>query len=81
VSADTTTISSNVETINVDDEEGDVQLPKATTALSLGEQAGGDAPPDFEDVGAIYIEHQPSGRRWVEQENEEGPTQALQARP
>jgi hypothetical protein len=39
VSADTTTISSNVETIDVDDEEGDVQLPKATTALSLGEQA------------------------------------------
>jgi hypothetical protein len=37
VSADTTTtISSDVETIDVEDNEGDVQLPKATTAPSLG---------------------------------------------
>jgi protein required for attachment to host cells len=39
VSADTTTISSDVETINVDDEEGDAQSPKATTSLSPGKQA------------------------------------------
>jgi hypothetical protein len=36
---DTTTISSDVETIDVDDEEGDMQSPKATTALSPGRQA------------------------------------------
>jgi hypothetical protein len=34
VSLDTTTISSDVETINVDDGEGDVESPKATTAPS-----------------------------------------------
>jgi hypothetical protein len=39
VSADTTTISFDVETINVDDGEGDVESPKATTAPSLGKQA------------------------------------------
>jgi protein required for attachment to host cells len=39
VSADTTTISFDVETINVDDKEGDAQSPKATAALSLGMQA------------------------------------------
>jgi hypothetical protein len=38
-SADMTTISSDVETIDVDDGEGDVESPKATTALSLGKQA------------------------------------------
>jgi hypothetical protein len=36
VSADTTLISSDVETIDVDDEEGDVESPKATTPLSAG---------------------------------------------
>jgi hypothetical protein len=36
VSTDTTTISSDVETIDIDDEEGDAQSPKATTALSPG---------------------------------------------
>jgi hypothetical protein len=39
VSVDTTTIGSDVETIDVDDEEGDVQSPKATAALSPGRQA------------------------------------------
>jgi hypothetical protein len=39
VSADTATISSNVETIDVDDEEGDAQSPKATTAPSPWKQA------------------------------------------
>jgi hypothetical protein len=39
VSAGTTKISSDVETIDIDDEEGDTQLPKATTTLSLGKQA------------------------------------------
>jgi hypothetical protein len=39
VSADTTTISSNIETIDIDDEDGDVQSPKATTAPSPGKQA------------------------------------------
>jgi hypothetical protein len=39
VSADTTTISSDVETINIDDGEGDVKSPKATAAPSLGKQA------------------------------------------
>jgi hypothetical protein len=34
VSADTTTISSDVKTIDVDDGEGDIELQKATTALS-----------------------------------------------
>jgi hypothetical protein len=36
VSTDTTTISSDVETNNVDDGEGDVMSPKATTAPSAG---------------------------------------------
>jgi hypothetical protein len=39
VSADTTTMSSDIKTIDVEDDEGDVQLPKATTALSLAGQA------------------------------------------
>jgi hypothetical protein len=39
VSADTTTISSDVKTIDVDDEEGDMQSPKATTTPSPGKQA------------------------------------------
>jgi hypothetical protein len=39
VSVDTATISSDVETIDVDDGVGDVESPKATTALSLGKQA------------------------------------------
>jgi hypothetical protein len=38
VSADTTTVSSDVETIDVED-EGDVQSPKATSAPSPGKQA------------------------------------------
>jgi hypothetical protein len=39
VLADTTTISSDVETIDVDDEEGDEQSPKATKAPSPEKQA------------------------------------------
>jgi hypothetical protein len=38
LSAHTTTISSDVETIDVDDGEGDVELPKATAAPSPGKQ-------------------------------------------
>jgi hypothetical protein len=34
VSADTTTKSFNVETIDVEEDEGDVQSPKATTSPS-----------------------------------------------
>jgi hypothetical protein len=39
VSADTTTVSSDVETIDIEDDEGNVLSPKATTALSPGRQA------------------------------------------
>jgi hypothetical protein len=39
VSVDTTTRSSDVETIDVEEDEGDVQSPKATTAPSLGRRA------------------------------------------
>jgi hypothetical protein len=39
VSANTTTISSDFETIGVDDGDGDVQSPKATTTPSPGKQA------------------------------------------
>jgi hypothetical protein len=40
VSVDTTTtIRSDIETIDVKDDEGDVQLPKATTAPSPGGKA------------------------------------------
>jgi hypothetical protein len=35
-SIDTTTVSSDIETIDVDDEEGDIELPKATAAPSAG---------------------------------------------
>jgi hypothetical protein len=36
VSVDTTTRSSDIETIDVEEDKGDVQSPKATTAPSLG---------------------------------------------
>jgi hypothetical protein len=36
VSVDTATVSSNIETIDVDDEEGDVESPSATVAPSVG---------------------------------------------
>jgi hypothetical protein len=36
MSVDTTTISSNIETIDVDDEEGDVESPSTTAAPSAG---------------------------------------------
>jgi hypothetical protein len=36
VQVDMTTVSSDVETINVDDEEGDVKSPSATTSPSAG---------------------------------------------
>jgi hypothetical protein len=39
VSADTTTVSSDVKTIDVEYDEGDMQSPKATTAPSPGGQA------------------------------------------
>jgi hypothetical protein len=39
VSTDTTTASSDVETIDIKDVEGDVQSPKATTAASPRGQA------------------------------------------
>jgi hypothetical protein len=39
VSVDTTTISSDIETIDVDDGEGDAQSPKASTAPPPGKQA------------------------------------------
>jgi hypothetical protein len=39
VSGDTTTMSSDIETIDVEDNEGDMQSPKATTALSPTGQA------------------------------------------
>jgi hypothetical protein len=39
VSMDTTTKSSDIETIDVEEDEGDVQSPKATTAPSPGRQA------------------------------------------
>jgi hypothetical protein len=39
VSADTTTTSFDVETIDVDDADGDVQSPKETTASWPGKQA------------------------------------------
>jgi hypothetical protein len=38
MSVDTTTKSSDVGTIEVEEEEGDVQSPKATTAPALGRQ-------------------------------------------
>jgi hypothetical protein len=39
VSADTTTKSLDVEIVDVEEDEGDVQAPKATTAPSPGRQA------------------------------------------
>jgi hypothetical protein len=39
VSADITTKSSDIETIDVEEDDGDVQSPKATTAPSSGRQA------------------------------------------
>jgi hypothetical protein len=53
VSADTATISSNIETIDIDDDEGDVQLPKATTAPSPGKQGRSTPSTDpADDVGS-----------------------------
>jgi hypothetical protein len=39
VSVDTTTMSSDVEAVDIEDDEGDVQSPKATTAPSPAGQA------------------------------------------
>jgi hypothetical protein len=68
VSGDTTTKSFDVETIDVEEDEGDVQSPRATTATSPG-------------TGAAHVKHRRSGRCGAKQEVEEGPAQALQARP
>jgi hypothetical protein len=70
VSTDTTTISSNVETIDVDDEGGDVQSPKETMVPSPGKQAVETPRPTSRmqgrstsstdpagNVGSIYVEH------------------------
>jgi hypothetical protein len=77
VSVDTTAKSSDVETINVEEDEGDMQSPKATTAPSPGRQAA--ETPDAWGARAFHIKHRPSGQRRVEQEVEEGPGQAFQA--
>jgi hypothetical protein len=61
--------------------KGGRAVAKGDNSSVAGKAHGGDAPPDVEDTGAIDVEHRPSGQRWVEQENEEGPAQALQARP
>jgi hypothetical protein len=65
VSVDTTMVSSGIETIDVDDEEGDVESPSATVAQSAGTPhrvaspatGGGDTPPDVKDSRAPQVEH------------------------
>jgi hypothetical protein len=62
VSTDTTTtIISDVETIDVEDNEGDVQSPKATTALSPGEQAVETPHPALRVQGRATSSTDPAG--------------------
>jgi hypothetical protein len=51
VSADTTTASSDVEIIDVEDVKGDMQSPKATTAPSPGVHAAETPRPALEAQG------------------------------
>jgi hypothetical protein len=64
VSVDTTTISSDIETIDIDNEEGDMESPSATITPSAGTPrrvaspekiGGGDAPPDFINARASQV--------------------------
>jgi hypothetical protein len=63
VLVDMTTVNSDVETIDVD-EEGDVESPSATAAPStgtprssvMGETSNGGAPPDCDDSRAPQVE-------------------------
>jgi hypothetical protein len=61
VSVDTTTTSSNVETIDVEGDEGDVQSPKATTASSLGRQAAETPRPTSGAQGRSTSSTDPAG--------------------
>jgi hypothetical protein len=61
VSADTITISSDVKTIDADDEEGDVQSPKAIAAPSPGKQAMETARPTAKTQGRSTSSTDPAG--------------------
>jgi hypothetical protein len=61
VSTDTTTVSSDIETINVEDDEGDVQSPKATMALSPGRQAAETPGPTSRTQGRSTSSTDPEG--------------------
>jgi hypothetical protein len=61
VSTNTTTISSHVETIDVEDEEGDVQSPKATTSPLPGRQAAETPRPTLRTQGRSTLSTDPTG--------------------
>jgi hypothetical protein len=61
VSADTTTVSSHVETIDIEDDDGDVRSPKATTAPSLGGQAAETPRPMPRAQGQTTLSTNPVG--------------------
>jgi hypothetical protein len=61
VSVDTTTVCSDVETIDVDDEGGDVQPPKETTALSPRKQAAETPRPTSRTQGRSTLSTNPAG--------------------
>jgi hypothetical protein len=61
VSADTTTIISDVETIDVEDDEGGVQSPKATMAPSPGRQVAETPHPTSRTQGRSTSSTDPAG--------------------
>jgi hypothetical protein len=60
VSADTTIVSSDVETSDVEDDEGDVQSPKATMAPSPGRQAAETPHPTPRAQGRFTLSTDPA---------------------
>jgi hypothetical protein len=61
VLVDTTKISSDVKTIDIDDEGGDVQSPKATTAPSPGKEAAKTPRPTSRTQGRSTSSTDPAG--------------------
>jgi hypothetical protein len=61
VSADTTTVSSDVKTIDVEYDEGDMQSPKATTAPSPGGQVAETPHPAPRAQGRATSSTNPAG--------------------
>jgi hypothetical protein len=73
VSADTTTICSDVETIDAKGNCGSICGDTSQGGVA-GKAGGRDTPQGVKDARAPYVEHRSGGRPWVTQKGEEGPT-------